>query len=283
MRRKNIKILSVALMVAGIIILIFGTFGDSLFTVENRITHSYLGKETPYLYYADINLGSSNYQPLSIRPAWDNIDQECYIEGDTAGFAVHYSPNWDICQFVAEGLYNDGEPLTGFQLLVSWWDGDGTGTIDDYLYIGISKTLSYDPDDWLLVGSLDYSQLQPRIAYWVGADLSNNPINIRAGETFYIIVVSTDSLPDDLDDGGWWVVGGNYTTDVYSRGQLYYDNNADNQWDTGTGDLYFRTYTPTGSGGSKPIVTITSSYWVVTQIMGLFMCIASAILIFRYW
>jgi len=283
MKRKNIRILAVALLIAGLTIFIFGTFGESLLTEEIKITHSYIGKKAPYLYYADLDLSSSNYKPLVIKPAWDEIDQECYVEGDTAGFAVHYSPNWGGCNFIAEGLYNDREPLTGFQLLVSWWDGNGKGTIDDYLYIGISKTLSYNPDDWLMYGALDYSQLQPRTAYWVGMDLSDNPLDISAGETFYIIAVSTDSLPDDLDDGGWWSVGGNYTTDVYSRGHLYYDNNADNNWDEmSNGDLYFRTYTPTSS--LKPSISITSSYWVIiTQIIGLSMCLASVVLIVRYW
>lgn len=281
MREKNIRIISVALLISGLIIFVFGTFGCGLLIEEGKITHSYIGNKTTYLYNANIKFSSSNYRPLVIKPAWDEIDQECYIEGDTAGFAIHYSPNWGWCNFVAEGLYNDREPMTGFQLLVSWYDGDGTGTIDDYLYIGISKTLSYNPSDWLVHGALDYTQLQPRTAYWVGLDLSDEPLDISAGETFYIIAFSTDSLPDNIENGGWWIVGGNYTTDVYGRGQIYFDDNADNQWDTGTGDLYFRTFSPSVS--LKPTISITSSYWIVTQIVGIAMCVMSLILIVRYW
>jgi len=293
MERKNIRILAIAMLISGLILSLFGTFGDSLFTGSNtEITHSYFGdtSETQYLHYASIDFNPPRYAPLVIRPAWDEIDQQCYIDGDTAGFSVHYSPNWGMAYFLAEGLYNDREPLTGFQLLISWWDGNGEGTVDDYLYIGVSKTLSYNPDDWEIGGFVDYSKLEPRHKYWVGMDFSDDPIDISEGETFYLIAVTTDSLPDDLKDGGWWIVGGNYTTDVYDRGHLYYDNDADNNWDEMLnnglpyGDLYFRTYTPDdGVPNQRPLVTITSSYWVATQILGMLMCISSLVMIVRYW
>ena len=285
MKRESIKIFAISLFISGLIILSSTLFVNSIDTGENidlSKIHLYYGNYQANFKTIKIDSLDPNKQlkyilrPLNVG----KIDQESYVPNDFSFFVIHYSPNRGICNFVAEYTYNDRDPLTGFEVIVSWIKGDGTGTIDYPLLVAISKVLSYDPDDWLGYISITNSKLEPLKMYWLGVDISSNPIDISSGERFYILGMTLDSYPDSFEQGGIWLMGGNFTSDVYQRGQLYLDNNADGKWEETTGDLYFRTYTPSPQ---KPIVEISiEQLFVSAQATGIIILISSIFVFIRY-
>lgn len=284
MDKKEMRGLMVILAITGLILIGYSTVGQVLLA-PSATGDSMLGQPSSRI-RRDVEITSSlsNYVPLEVNPMWDNIDQENYIAGDPSNFAIHYSPNtWGVAQFTAQMFQNDGEPMTGFQMLISWWDGNGNGEVTEPLYIGVSKILSYDPADWRVVGYITANQISPRTKYWVGMDLSDNPIDLASGAYAYLMAVSPDSLPADLSDGGWWCVGGNYTVDTYPRGMLYINNDASDNWEERPDwDLYFKTYTPQGSGHDAPIVTASSDYWIATAFGGGLSLLGAVAVFIRY-
>jgi len=280
MNSKEARKLIVMLAITGAVLIVFSSIGKTMLNpmYDDKIGNTVFGGVND-ISNTDINLNyipESICVPLEINPAWDGVDQSVDESKMDGNCAIHYSPdNWGMAQWMAQAIHNAGEPMTGFQVLIRWWDGGNNGD----LFIGVSKTLTIDTDQWLIGGRLSYTELEPNTWYWVGfdfSDASENPLSsIGKNEQFYIILASMDSLPDDLKDGGWWCWGMN-TTNCDDRSFAVTTTDGGESWSQVIDwDMCFKTYTEGGGGSDKPIVSASGTYWVATSTAGMGMLLAS--------
>lgn len=279
MKGVTYKKVAVILFVAGLLLFSVSFIGSHIFSTDGQSVETvyYNTSETNV---ADVSLHPSRLSSFSVNPQWDSIDQECFVEGSSTGYTIHYSPDtYGNCHFVGQSFKNEYDDMTGLKVRIAYVDGE----ITDPLYVGVSKQLSYDPADWLIAASIPKSAINAGSFYWLGLNFSDNPLDIQADETAYIMAVSMDSMPSNTVDGGYWVLGGSIDNDVYSRGKKYYTNDGSN-WDSSSNkDAYFKTYTPQGSGSDEPpVVNIGSSFWVAQQITGLMLLAGGIISYSRY-
>jgi len=276
MKKNELKGLSLVLAVAGMLLIAWSVIGQAVFIGQVSFNLSSPSGETHYgTQYTGESpppgpLSTSTLVPLTVKPAWDQKDQ--YQEKMDTNFAIHKSlENWGGLGWYGQDFYNDGYPMTGFQVLVGWYSGNGNGKVTKPLYLGIIMTNpDKDPSDWAVSGYINANQLQPDTWYWVGIDNLDDYADIPPGGQgpwrAYIMAVSEDKLPDALADGGWWMVGAT-ETDAYTRGCVWnYGEDGGGGWtwnkDYADFDFTFRTYTPQGGQNDKPVVTASSTYWI---------------------
>jgi len=181
---------------------------------------------------------------------------------------------------VAQGVINDRSPLTAFCVCVA-----RIGMPEDPLYIGIMDSLK-DPrygENYLVLGELTSDILpQENKFYWVTLELSS-PLDIPAGQKFYIVMISDDNPLD----GDFWSMAGS-TINPYNRG-IAWRWTPENGWQPlgipgefqpGEYDMCFATYTVPGGGGGQPQISITYSSEVLTAI-GVLSLLGAVVLFMR--
>lgn len=170
--------------------------------------------------------------------------------------------------WVGQEVINDRSPLTAFSVCVG-----RHGSPSDSLYVGIMIGSLLDPpelynlNNWDLVGEIKASILPKQdVLYWVTGDISSNPLQISAGQSFYIVVVSNDI---NTDDTLWvWGFGGNSNT--YPPGANCWFSGQN--WESAAwGDCIFRSYTTSDGDGNgvPPDISISIQSQVVTEIIGI--------------
>jgi len=191
---------------------------------------------------------------------------------ESVSFVFYVGFIWPDAGCYAQAYRNDELPMIGFQV------GIGKhGTPTEPMYIGV---MEYRWDPLNLANYHVVAELLPSAIpaddtlYWFGIDFSDNPLNEYKS---HIICVSVD----DPSDGNYWMWGA-------QEGNPYYAWLPSNwRWDVedravDSGyDLTFRTYTGDG-GGVAPSITITSSYQVASQALGLLSFVGAAIAGIKY-
>lgn len=162
--------------------------------------------------------------------------------------------------WVGQEVVNDREPLNGFSVVFG-----RHGSPSDPLYVGImigsllEPPALYDFSNWDWAGQVTAAIFPNQdVLYWITADLSGNPLQISAGQSFYIVAVSNDINNDD--DFWVWGYGGN--SDTYPPGLNHW---FDGQWASAPwGDCMFRSYTISGGQTTPPTISISIQSQVTT-------------------
>ena len=225
------------------------------------------------------DLSLSNAQPLTITSLDpEDLDQSQTTTGSPSGLAIGKNPNNGWGYWALQTGYDNREPITGFQVLVS-----RIGVPTEPLAIGFmsGKKNPADPTSWIWWGAL-YELPEEDVDYWVGADFSSDPIEIDAGETWYLTLVSDDQTCMEH----FWSWGGS-PGNQYTRGQLF--TLYDGGWGTGQlgadYDTCFRIYTTPGENPppEEPVINIAFSNWtVISEIAGLGAFLGAAISALKY-
>ena len=258
MKKKLWLYMAIAFAIAGILLFTYAFTFDTVSAVKSAtIFHQYTFEaKLKHMKYLDM------VSIQSLDP--DQLDQsQEQIGNDVKAYAI--GPMW-VCQ----GVKNDRSPIYGFSMILGEYH-EGVPTTEP-IYIGITSSLLtgsqlYDLDNWDAVGYMNPGTL-PEIGvfYWVTYEL-NTPLNIPAGQTFYIIAISEDQSYGDVNWWQWATAGD--LGDVYPRGSNYVYNGE--SWDDSWRDMCFRTYTTPngGNGDGEPLqITITSNYQVAAQFIG---------------
>lgn len=257
MKKKKLwKYITMIFTIAGIGLWIFSAVGMGMDSIIESGVSSHRTFDEPS------SLQINNIVITSFDPR--DLDQAQETTGSPNGICIGYNPSQGYGYWAMQLGYNDREPLTGFQVAILE-HGNPTKPI----YIGIMRG-QLDPAawvNWIWYGYLNPGSLpQKDVYYWVGADFSNNPIDIEAGEEWYIAVISIDPTTGN----NHWAWGCN-PDNPYPRGNLL---NWDVTWKNiaGTPDFdgCFRTYTTEGQQPPQepPAITITSNYQIISQFLG---------------
>ena len=266
MKKNHWKILTLIFITAGTAILLSSFIAPA--STPSPTVQQYQITSEP----VEMNI-PLNYKPLHITPTVDpdHLDQySCETVDDH--WMVTSSTVWILQEFV-----NEGEPLEAYSVLITEYKSP-----TDPLIIGVVDSKMpindlCDLDNWECYGVLQPNSLPSDWPdfYWITADFSSNPVNIPAGQKYYLAVVSGAA---DFSVGYFGVAfditGGSYpytSWDYYFPEGQYYDTHS---------DICFATYTTTGGGdgnGGPPSITITSQWAVSMQFAGAFCYLGAAL------
>jgi hypothetical protein len=262
MKKENWKYLTMVLVIAGVLSLIFSSV--TAFPSEMSVNQTNTGETCEM-----INIGTQKaYIITDFDP--DELDQMQDL------LTVYYKIGvGDSGCSISQPAVNDREPMTGFQVAIA-----RHGTPSSDLYIGIMYPYDNDPfvgDNYILLGALSASSVpQADTFYWFGIDCSGSPLDISSGPpAMSVVLVSVDN-PDDSD---YWMWGGG-SPNPYPVYRPRGWNTQANEWqndmlpDGWNIDMCFVTYTTSGGGGEAPNITISTTTWVTTG-LGIFSLIGA--------
>lgn len=272
------------------ITLVFTVVGISLWVFSAvPVIGSHAPSATSYITLSDIDIDKwdmdvTNIQRLeilSIDP--ETLDQAQDIINQYFKICLGGDGYW-MCQ----SIKNYREPLTAFSVGIGRHGTPWSPTGINGLFIGIMDPLGNpeDPDDFIFVGYIPPEAIpEDDVFYWMSVDLSSDPIDIPP-ETFFKIVVISFSMPHTE---GYWMLGTSGTQNPYDRGVLASWDFTNNWWDCtqiGCGyDMCFATYTVESDGPppDAPVITITSTSQVVSQVFGSLSLLGAAVSGIKYY
>lgn len=183
-----------------------------------------------------------NAVPLTVLapptpPAGSDYDQST-IDGFTDGTPVAGEVNGDPAheRYIAQSLKNDRAPITGYGGILGY-----LGNVTKPLYIGLAATKinPNSPDaEWLKVGRLDPSQIEPGKWYYVYATFLDEPVNWPPGQTLYMIACTDESLTENPTKSWVWTY---IESAPYTKGEPYIFDGTN--WTITNGDMSFFTWT----------------------------------------
>ena len=254
MKKEYWKYLSASLTIISVILLVY-TF------VSPSIADPIMKNNANLTTEIDITDNFENAKRVTLTTLDPNaLDQSQGTTGSPSGIAIGYNPSAGFGYWAMQLGYNDREPLSGFQVMVS-----EHGTTTDLLLIGLMKG-QLDPTDsrnWLWYGALNPGTLPKKDTYyWLTVEF-DTPISIKAGQQWYITLISADKT----DTSHFWAWGAN-PSNPYSRGmtRTWAGGSTWNALSGGTYDCCFKTYTVVGGGGGgeQPSVTISINTYLQT-------------------
>ena len=195
-------------------------------------------------------LSEPAFIPGSIQPPsgsdWDQVL-------DVEPLKIWYIVGGDPTQFLCQGVKNSRSSITGFGMLLGHLGG-----VTNPLIFGICTNDQrinhiYEPDYWSKYGILNPGDIDPGYWYWIWATFPESPVNIPAGETFYLAAVTNEPWVTDHA----WRAGGQ-EGNPYTPAPLMVWNNI--SWYTMNDDLDFFTFTETAVGGAIGTI-LPSSQW----------------------
>ena len=289
MKKKSWKKITLALIIIGCLFLVFSAFPILADYTPPSTSTNYTSPSINIDNW-DIDIKNAEItEVISLDPNTLDQSQEIMNGYFKIGIGAYY--------WMAQSVKNDREPLTGFYVAVARHGKPTMGLLFPApLYIGIiyptSKSNPENPNNFNILGKITSEQLPENDKfYWMGLDLSSNPINIPP-ETFFHIVVISEAM--DIGYQNYWMLGVTIGTDTskdaYNRGVLGHWLFQKGWWECGdlshcAYDMAFATYTVPGdngngnggNGGGPPTITITSNHQVISQVLGLMSFIGAAI------
>ena len=264
MKKENWKYLTMVLVIAGVLSLIFSSI--SAHPTELSSSHPIVDKTKNY----EMINGGTRQASIFAEIDPDDLDQ-LQNQLDAAFKIGVGSTGCSILQPVV----NDREPMTGFQVIVA-----RHGTPSSDLWFGIMyphRRCPFDGQNYMIASSLTPAHFpNSDTFYWAGMDLSDYPLDIPSGTPALNIVVMS---VDDPDDDNYWFWGCS-TTNTYPNYHPYGWNVNEEEWqddilpDAWNKDMCFATYTSAGGSGDIPEITIATTTWV-TAGLGIFSLIGA--------
>lgn len=256
MKKEHWKYLSLSLSIISIILLLYSTIA---FAIEPSMINVDTHRENNDLSINDILLKDKNKAFISadmnIPPT--GVDQ--YQNEYTNTVFVTYDYWWG--QLV--GFGGETRHITGYCMGIA-----RRGIPTEPLIMGICDEDSLEHTAIKMV-SLQPSYLEEAdTVYWIGLDFSDSPVTVY-GDYKPMLFCASD---DVSTDGNFWMWGisetnpydGQYDFKLYDYATSSFVNHEAN-WD-GT----FLVFTEEASAGDSPVITITTSSWVVaSQALGI--------------
>lgn len=270
MKEKNWKYLTIVLVIAGVLSLIFSSV--TAFPAEMPIDSTYNIPTTYEVRNVDFVKAYIivDFDPNKLDQLQDSLGVSYRIGTGNMGVSI------------LQPVANNREPMTGFQVAIG-----RHGSPSSDLYMGIMYPFTvpcynhpYDGQNYIIAGNVAAVAVpQPDTFYWFGIDCSDYPLDISSGSPpLGIVLFSTD----DTTDGNYWMCGAG-TGNPYSAYQPRGWSNIADQWLEGVlveghnHDMCFATYTTAGGGGDEvPSITISTTTWVTTS-LGIFSLIGACL------
>ena len=146
----------------------------------------------------------------------NGIDTGVIIAGEIAG-----NPSDE--HYLSQKLANDRTPITGYGGFFRY-----TGSCTEPLIVGIAST-QINPNDenaqWLAVGQINPSQLEPDMWYYVYATFPEAPIDYLPNQSLYMVAATNQAWDGNIPPDKAWVWGA-FSTAPYPRGSLSHFNGS---------------------------------------------------------
>lgn len=224
MEKRTWKIMTICFITTGLLFIGMGVANP----IKDDITYKILRLVSPSeIGDVDLNAGRSiSVSLLDLNSA--DLDQ---LQDDFDSYAkIGQYPG--AC--LAQGVINSRDTLLGIKVLLKTF-----GTAQNILFCGVMTSLgnptsssSYDRLGGLPPG------FWPSSWTWMELDFSDDPLDVDAGQEFWIVLFSTENVEDDTYRG--W---GASSQAPYPSALKTYDFNT-NAWNTVDGvDMCFATYT----------------------------------------
>lgn len=267
-KKKTWKYITLVFIVVGISLLGFSAFPIVISHVPSTISNT-----VPY----DIDLDEFdivNAERIGILadPPPETLDQ--WQDVMNCDYQIGAGGYW-----MAQSVKNYREPLTAFVVGLARHGLPLYGGLPAPIYIGIMDPLNdpHDPRNFDYIGYIMPSDIPEDEFHWIGKYPLD--ISIPANTFFGVVVISESSDPDS----GYWLLAAN-DANPYDRGVLGCRNFVDHIWNCEPindckSDMCFATYTIEGDDPppDPPVITITSTYTIITQFFGGLSLIAAVV------
>lgn len=146
----------------------------------------------------------------------NGIDTAVIVAGGIAG-----DPSDE--HYLSQKLANDRTPITGYGGFFMY-----TGPCTEPLIVGIAST-QINPNDenaqWLKVGQIDPSQMEPDMWYYVYATFPESPVDYPPNQSLYMIAATNEAWDGNIPPAKAWAWGA-FSTAPYPKGSLSHFNGS---------------------------------------------------------